>query len=85
MLLLLHVLCSKKIRLYINIIYIYIYIAYSQVSQDFARFPVFKFRTGCKSVGVWCAVFLTSLHTTHYRNKMVNINIFSLVCANSGF
>ncbi len=50
---------------------------YSQISRDFARFPVFTVRTlGWKSV----AVFVTSRHTSHYRSKTVKSRIFLSSC-----
>ncbi len=42
--------------------------------------------SGWKSVGVWCAVFVSSHRTTHYRSKMVKSMIFfPHVCGLSHF
>ncbi len=68
---------SSKIAIKKNLVY-------SQVSRDFAKFPVFKIVTlGWKSVDVWWAV--TSRHTTHYRSKMVKSSFFVLVFVLSYF
>ncbi len=48
----------------------------SQVLRDSAGFPLFTVRNLVQNLSVWCAVFVTSRHITHYRRKTVKSRIF---------
>ncbi len=71
MLLPLYVLCSK-----IAIKKILFILKSREIQRDF---PCSR-DSGWISVGVLCAVFVTSRHTTHYRSKTVKSRIFLSSC-----